>query len=202
MTLATSPLIQNLLLEDPWPLGLMLIVIACVLLFLSSQRGDKKLLRLAGLAALLAIALFVISSMIETTREHIISQTEKLIAHTAPLDVAAFKALVSPRVIVTVGDDSSAPTLTGEEVFTRLEKSVQSYPIKEQSIIEIDAELRPGDFAICQFDVRSDGHGGRVMTRWLLTWQQQPTGDWLVTQVQWLDCPGIIGLKPGVQWLR
>ena len=202
MTLASSPILQNLLLEDPWPLGLTLIVITCVLLFLSSLRGDKKILRFAGITALLAVALFVISSMVETTREHIIARTEKLISRTAPLDIAAFKAMVSPRVIVTVGDDASAPTLTGEEVFSRLEKSVQSYPIKEQSIIEIDAELRPSDFAICQFDVRSDGQGGRVMTRWLLTWQKQTDGAWQVTAVQWLDCPGIIGLKPGVQWLR
>ncbi len=202
MQLATSPLWQNLLLEDPWPVGLVLFILAGVLGFVGMQQGSGRLKKIAGAAALGAVIVFLLAGLITTTRERIIEQTRTLVGHTAPLDLAAFKAMVSPQVTVLVGEGSSDPLFTGDQVFARLERALGNYPIQNQSILAIDASLRGDDFALCQFDVRSDAVRGRVTTRWLLTWKKQTDGAWQVITVQWLDSPGLIGLKADSQWLR
>ena len=194
--------IENLLFEDPLPLGLSLIVIAAVLTFLAIQQGSAKLKKIAGGAFLLAVVIFILASLITTGREHIIERTKKLVSHTAPLSMDDFKSLVSPQVIVTVGTDASAPTFTGSEVFSKLEQAVRNYPISEQHVLEIDAQMRTGEDALCQFEIRSDAKAGRVITRWVLTWRKQTDNAWQVTTVQWIDSPHPLGLKPNAGWLR
>ncbi len=203
MLIASSPLWQNLLLEDPWPLALTFAVVAGVLVFLGIQRADKRLLRLAGIAAVLAAGVFILAGTVTTTRETILAATEKLVGHTAPLDVPAFRAMVDPQVIVTVESARGAQSLAGDAVFSRLESTVKSTAIEKQTTLAIDAELRGKDHAVSSFDVRTDVRGGpRFITRWVLTWRRQADGDWRVTEVRWLNPEHMLGVKPDINLLR
>ncbi len=194
--------VDNLLFEDPLPVGLSLIVVAAVLGFLAFQRNSAKLKKVAAGAFVLSVLIFVIASLITTSREQVIARTRELVSHTAPLRMSEFKSLVSPQVTVTIGEDAGAPVFTGAEVFTKLDNALRNHPIDAQTVIEITAQSRTHQVVECRFDVRSDGKGGRVMTRWILTWRQQLDGTWLATQVQWIDCPHLIGIKPSAGWLR
>lgn len=200
-TLASGTL-ENLLFEDPLPVGLSLLVVALVLGFLSIQQGSAKLKKVAAGALTLCVLVFILATIVTTSRESVIERTRTLVSYTAPLKMNEFKALVSPQVRVTVGEDASAPVFTGQDVFTHLENAVRNYPIDAQTIVQIEANSRSDDQIVCEFDIRSDSKGGRVMTRWVLTWQKQSDDQWIVTQVQWIDCPHLIGIKPSAGWLR
>lgn len=203
MHLAASPLLQNLVFEDPWPLALTFIVIGAVVAFIAIQRADKRLLRFAGLALLLAAAVFLLAGLVTTTHEQVIAATEELVDYTAPLQLSAFRSMVDAKVVVTIGEAGEASPITGDEVFERLEKTVESQVIAAQTIISIDAQVPGDDDAITAFDLRTDlPAGGRFMTRWRLTWRRQGDGNWRVTAVQWLESPHLIGVKPSARWLR
>lgn len=193
--------IDNLLLEDPLPVGLSLLVVAAVLGFLGFQQNSAKLKKTAAGAFVLSVLTFIVAAIITTHREQVIAKTHELVSYTAPLRLNEFKSLVSPQVIVTIGEDASAPVFTGAEVFAKLDNALRNYPIDAQTVIEITAQSRTDQEVECRFDVRSDGKGGRVMTRWILTWRQQLDGSWLATHVQWIDCPHLIGIKPSAGWL-
>jgi len=203
MQLAASPLWQNLLLEDPWPLALTLLVVAAVVVFLAFQRANTRLLRFAGLAVLLAVGVFLLAKFVITTTEHILENTRKLVSYTAPLQLADFKALVDPRVVVLVEETANPEPIAGRDVFDSLEKTVESSPLEKQTIVAIEADVKSDDEAVSSFDVRTNLRGGGMfITRWTLTWRRQGDNAWRVVEVRWLPCPHPVGVQPSRRYLR
>ena len=84
MPITDPPFIEHLLLEQPWPLAVVVIVIGVILFIVARRSGKRPLYYVALASAVLAPLLFVLSSMVTTDREHLMDQTTQLVHATTP----------------------------------------------------------------------------------------------------------------------
>jgi hypothetical protein len=203
MELNEPPLWENLLLENPWPLALTLVVVAMGLLWHGITRDDKRARRLSPVAAVAAVAIWTTATFTTTTREILIDRTEQLVRATQPpRDVATLTALFDPQARV-LGARGDLWMRSGDKVARELARSCDLFDVRGHWLRMRGAEVTGPDRGRTRFVVNTSLGGafaGRpVRTQWLLTWKQASDGQWYISTVQWLDLQG--GDPPqGIVW--
>ncbi len=199
MQLANPPIIEHLLLENPWPVGLACAAVGLTLLWVGRQRMQRNL-KIAGLVLLLlSAAVFGAAGLVTTTRELLTASTHQLIQSTAPLEMSAFRSHVHAHAILQGPDGET--WIRGENIFEGLEQAVRRYPFERQVELDVQAESGGEGPARTLVDVRTDTKTHPLVTRWLLRWAKQSDGRWQVVSVQWLDSPHLLGFKPQRGWV-
>ena len=199
MQLANPPIVEHLLLENPWPVGLTCAAAAIGALWLGRQRMQAKL-KVAGLVLLLVAAtVFVVANLVTTSREHITVATRALIQSTAPLDLSTFRSHLHSSAVLQ--GPQGEPWIHGDKIFEGLERAVKRFPFEGQVVLSLEAEAGNEGPARTLVDIRTDTKTNPVVTRWLLSWVKQNDGRWQVVSVQWLDSPHLLGFKPQRAWV-
>jgi len=203
MQLNEPPLWENLLLENPWPLALTLVVVAMGLLWHGVTRDDKRARRLSPVAALAAVAIWTAATFTTTTRETLIDRTEQLVRATQPpRDVATLTALFDPQARV-LGASGDLWMQSGDKVAAELARSCDTFDVQGHWLRMQGADMTGPDRGRSLFVINTSLGGtfaGRpVRTEWLVTWKQASDGQWRVLTVQWLDLQGS-DPPPGIVW--
>ena len=101
MQLDSPSLLDVLLFESPWAVMIVCLV-AALILFMSGQRRQKTGLLIAGFVAIaIAGGAYLLSNLVTTDREQLMTNTRNLVQATAPLDSAVLNRLVDPNAVVT-----------------------------------------------------------------------------------------------------
>lgn len=192
VTIADPPIFEHLLLENPWPLVAALGAVGVVLLILANRRRQSRLFHAAIVALMLAVGAFLLASYVTTQREELAGRTRRLVELTAPLQVPALEAMFAPNAVLSDGNGNVC--LRAEGIFRDLEAALGRYPIADQSIRQVDAEvLRPG-FGATEFDLstslRSEYGQSAIRTVWRVDWRRGGDGQWQITDIRWLKFQG------------
>lgn len=183
-----STLWERWLLEQPWPVVGVLMLLALVLVATGQQRRDRRLLVLAAAAGLLAVGVYLLSVLVETATEIVIRQTRELVTATAPVDPQVLQRHLDPQVSLLgpVGD----VWLESGTFLPVLQRAARMYNIKSNTPAGIELMVNQQGIRVVQLRVRSVMEAGAlaetVPTVWQLTWVRMNDDHWRVTSVQWL----------------
>lgn len=186
--------LSSLFLEDPWMLLLGLLGITILLWAMARRNGEQRLLRGAWIAAMVAILIIVISSLVETTREHLMDQTTQLVDAVERHDTATLDALLMP--------DARVVDENGNVWFPRimLDNSLKAFAKRfgqwDHRIISINARQDSASEALSGVKIRttlSEAEPVPVPSHWEFVWVTDEQGRWRVQDIRAIE---IMNQKP------
>lgn len=213
MRLDSPPMLEHLLLESPWAVMVVCVVMAAML-FSAGGRRKNKGVQAGGLGALaLAVGVFLLAKGVTTGREQLILDTQALVAATAPLDNAALDRLLDPSAVVAGPD--TAVWVNAAQLRSKLDQVARRFDVGDQQVRTVDAFARDAMWGESVVTVRTDAGGaGPVNTGWRLTWRRDPAaednagvnaggnaggnsgggsggGGWRVVEIRWMRFNGL-----------
>ncbi|MAE62568.1 MAG: hypothetical protein CMJ49_14570 [Planctomycetaceae bacterium] len=183
------PFIPHLLLENPWPLAIILIALG-IALGLSALRNERPRLLIAGGAiALFGIVILVTATLIDTPREIMHRRTKQLVAAALPnAAIPEIKALLTDDMRLTSTDGTV--NLTRDQVLTNIQDATQDYNVVSHNVTKIKTESTAPDRGrsyasiFVQVEFTSGTFPARVGI--VMEWEKQPDGVWRVDQIPWV----------------
>ncbi len=170
---------MSYLTENPWPLAIVFFLAAGFFAWNAMRSGQKKIWRLAGVCAGLAVLPFVIDAIVETDNEQITESLEELAQGLIDNDVEKCLSFVA-------GAENAS-----DAVRQAIEQGLQKIDVHDLRIKNVRIKST-GTEATCDFrangtvDVRDVANNQHAATRWVLTWQK--TGEtWKVSQAKRLN---------------
>lgn len=201
MTPQDPPWLSHLFFEQPTPLIMALGLAGLILLWHGNRRLNRRVMAAGAGCFLLAGASWLLAWAVVTPREQVIENTRALVAHTAPLNLPAVRALFDPAATLT--NAKGEHWLRFEQIFARLEAVARTYALASNELAGVAAEATSSTRGLAEIEVRSTlgGEYGQlpVQTRWLLHWEKGVDGRWRVVEVQWLRI-GNVEPSRGMAW--
>lgn len=189
--LPPSPVIERVLLDNPWPAVVMFALVGLVGFVVLNGRGKGRQGLVMGLAGLvLAAAAYGVGWVVSTPREQIKQGTRELIDATAGVDIGALDALLDEDVevfVTRVGRGADK-----DQIIEAVERYLGStYRVREWSILDLQATLDGPRLGRTQVRVRVTGELGVLPSWWRIDWLRQPDGSWVVRRIEALWIPGV-----------
>ncbi|MFW6060732.1 MAG: hypothetical protein ACODAQ_11165, partial [Phycisphaeraceae bacterium] len=186
--LADPPLVQHLLLEQPWPTAIVLLALAVGLTVAGRRRRRRGLRMGAWVAAVAAGAVVGLAWQVQTPREQIMAATRQLVAATAaPLDLAGLDNRLAPGMVVT-GPDGTA-WIRRDQIDRRLTQLDQRHAIVSHDIHRLEADAARPNRGRTALELRthlgqSNGYGP-IRSTWQLHWRRDDAQSaWQVHEIQ------------------
>jgi hypothetical protein len=186
MDVPSPPVWQSLLLEQPWPLAVLLLVVGVVLRSVGRRTGRRGLRRAALVSVLLAAGVVALAYFVETGREAVRRHTLGLVDAVEPLDADRVSALLADDVRVT-GPRGRVLVDSGD-VRRRLQSANRRYSVASHRVRDLDV-WAAGDEGRAMLALYSQINETPALTRWGLWWEKQD-GAWRVTEIRWLSYQG------------
>lgn len=190
MDLADPPIWQQYVLESPWPLVVALLIVAAAL-SVAGLRDKRKRLTAAGLiVALLAGAVLALATAVATKREQLLASTADLLAYTDPVNSRGLQSIFTRDI--TLQNNAGQVWMQRADILARLDRLQSETPIGKHKVTDIKAEAR-GDRGYVDVRLSTSGVGGSpfgnlpILSRWLLVWELQPDGTWLLDEIRWVE---------------
>lgn len=177
--------VTSMLFEDPLMLLLGLIGVAAVLWALSRSRGDTRLMGGAMMALALALAIGVLSWLVETSREKLLARTNEFVKAVEAHDAASLNTMLTPDASV-VGPNKRV-WLTRAAFDLGLQTFAKVYPDWDHRVIDANARQDRDDLAISRIRVRSklsDANPTPVPSEWEFIWTREAQGDWQIQEIR------------------
>jgi hypothetical protein len=173
--------LNGLLFETQWLYWAAGGFLALILLYLGSNRRDRKL-TIAGIVVAGLTVLWIGGALLVDTPK------ERLYRATEGMSQAAVKKNVN-KVLSYFGDDFECPQLgitvpaaAHEQIARRLDQ----YGIQSNTILGYQSDIR-GNTATARLAMLTKTADGSVKTAWQLTWEDLPRDDWKITRAELLS---------------
>ena len=181
----SSGLITRYVLENPWPLGIALVLLAIVLAWVAVRQGRSSTYAVAAAAILLGIIVLSVGTAITTPGEHGKRITTMLVDKVVENDLTeAAAALFDDSATLSFGSPNN-PGLDIEYIRSMID-SVPAYKIHSNTIRMLDGFSESSDSAIVHLGCFTETDFGYAPTTWILRVERQDDGQWLITKVTWM----------------
>lgn len=194
--LPRPPLVEHLLLEQPWAAALALGLGGLLAAWILNQRARARAGLALGAAMLLAGAtIAVIGALVTTTREALIARTRELIALTARADTRALDGLLAGDVTFRLF--TTDRRYIREELLGLVRRYPgELYPVESYREEQAAASLDGPNAARTQVRVVTRSAAATlydlpVGSWWRIAWRREPDGAWRVTQIECLRIDGV-----------
>lgn len=193
--LPSSPLIERILLDNPWPTVVAMLLVGVVGFLILNQRGRAKHgLVVFGAALVAAAGAFVCAMVVETDREAMKRRSRELIGAVARVEVESLEELLD-------GDMELNVTQVGrgvgkEQTIASVRRYLGSvYPVREHTILELQSTLDGPRLGRTQVRVRVTSDVGVLPSWWRVDWLRDTDGTWRARRIEALWIPGVS--RPG-----
>ncbi|MDX2130809.1 MAG: nuclear transport factor 2 family protein [Planctomycetota bacterium] len=192
--LPRGPLLERALLENPWPLLLLLLAGAFASWYILNQRGQLRRANIVALAlAVLGAGVFVLARAVETPREAVASRTRALVDAVARADIPAAREILTPDAVMYwwVNPDG----LPFDLILDRIESDFSTggrYRVAEHTVLAVQASLESPAAARVQVKVRVTAADSQfpVISWWRLDYVRDGNA-WRVDALQPIAITGI-----------
>lgn len=189
---ALLSLLSQLLLENPWPLGGVMILCGVVLWVSALNRREKKLAIIAGSLWVMAAVVFGLASAVTTQREQVFNHTRQLLdAATNPVDMATIRRLLSPNAELRGPHDEL--WVTFDELLPEVEGALTRWPVRRivirENTIDVTGNQAQVDLRISTRS-RDDNFPAGTGSQWRLLWRRDASGQWQVETIRWFELLG------------
>lgn len=180
--LAGSALWKVLLLENPWPLVIVFAGMAAVLW--AAFRGRRARAWWAGGPVVGAVAVYVLSALVETPGERLRARTVELVAAATRADGAALEGLLAPDAVLYV--PGGGASLDRGEILSRVRDDLGGrFRVSAWAVLGTQWEAA-GEEGRTQVKVRvvPEATGFPNISWWRVDWAMDPPGVWRVTRIE------------------
>ncbi len=194
------PWLEHALLESPWTVAIALFVCGLAAGYTLFKGGRSRLAWAAALVpCLLSAGVLSLAAAITTDRELAQARAEALIRAVARADAPAVSELLSPRLTVRlVGVLTS---WSKDDVVERVQRDMAGrYALHNRAATIRSARASGPDGGVirtqCRVIVEPEATRFPTGSWWLLTWRQDSSGQWRVSE---LELQQVDGLPDGVR---
>jgi len=185
-------------LENPWPLGLILLAAGGFLLWSGSRDGLLKRMKVGGALGAVGAAILVIGNVVVTSGEHAKIVTRKLVNAATENDAAGALALFSPEAVFAFTSPKN-PGFGFEFISTQLNRLGDRYSIDSNTITRLRGYSESSDVGVAHLACITHVQGIPTASRWVVRVKEQPSGVWEIVH---LTCVAINDRPPPTEGLR
>ncbi len=180
-------LITRYVLENPWPLSILLLVIAAGLAWTGLQAVDRRRLFAAGVVAVAGAAVIVAGKAIVTPGEHARALVLEVVDAVVAADITTAAAAFADDSSLSLGSPNN-PGFSKDAIIRRLDGLAGRYRIKSSRVTRLEATTVTRDRAVVNLAcVTEPVMGfGPVPTSWIIQVDRQPDGTWKFSHVTWV----------------
>ncbi len=174
--------VTRYVLENPWPLALGLLIVACAIGYTALVRGHLKRLPAAVLLAAAALAVAVAGLVIVTSGERAKLVTRQFVEAVAAEDVTAAGNLLAADA--TFAFDS--PRNPGHDltfIKNGLADLTDDFSIESNRITRLDAYSEDDAHGLAHLSCWTEAGYGPVISRWVVRVARQSDGSWKVDRI-------------------
>lgn len=189
--LTGTPMLEKLVFEQPWLSMLALVAAGLIAMWaLSRQNQGRRGQAILAACVVLAGANYLVSVLVTTTRERISSLTREAIRHVIAGDAQSLDPLLrSDMVVHPFG-------ITRDRVLQEVSVSMRGrYAVKSHSVLEMRTTQDSETAVRSQFHLRATPsqqlYELPVGSWWVLTWQKDATGTWLISRIECQQVDGV-----------
>ncbi len=179
-------LITRYVLENPFPLGLLLLALGAGLARSGLRTGRRPRLVTAAVAAAMGAAVLVAGTTIETAGEHARRVVVEAVDAAVAADVAGITALLADDAVLSLGSPNN-PGYPRDAIDRRLAGLAGRYRIASNRITSLQAATvspyRGEVNLVCRTELELGF--GPVPSSWEIQVDRQPDGSWKITRVTW-----------------
>lgn len=193
-------LITRHVLENPWPLVIILLLLAGGGTWLAIQRDDRKLLRipLAGLIG--AVAVYLAAMFVTTPGEEVAAATRQFVQHAEEGRSIDMIGMLASNATLHVGRAGSSGRPL-EDLERELQTLDGQHRITSNRITQLDTADQGDDTILVTLScyTSTESSYGSVPSSWLLEWTRTSNGGW---EIRRLTALRIAGQTPSGSVLR
>ena len=191
--------ISHFLLENPYPLAILLVLAAAVVMYTFNRRAQaRRGVRIGFLLAAIAAAIVALGHFVQTTREKLILNTALLVDATAVADTGRLGPMLAPDCSLMLYGRQRTP-LGKDEILSKVQEYPgRQFPVKDHSIVESQAIADSGRAGRTQVRVRVTPNGmPPIGSWWRIAWRRDadtaddPLGGWRVVSIGCLSIDGV-----------
>lgn len=185
------PLLQHLVLESPWALALVLLLVGVALVFIArrSGRGHAGPAYVGCVLMALAVLVPIIAYLVETGRERIAQNTRDLaLAPEDPFDLQTILDLTTQDVRLIDMDREGLIALA-----PRFEEVVKIEDVRVTNLMTVqDSETYGRSYvAVLGRFHSSQGISSPFKVQAILRWRREPDGKWRMHQIEQMAIDGV-----------
>ena len=180
-------LLTRYVLENPWPLAVLLLAVAAGLAWTGLQAVDRRRVIAAGVVALTAAGVMAAGKAVVTPGEHARGVVMAVVDAAVAADVGTAAAALADDVSLSLGSQNN-PGFARDAIVRRLDGLAGRYRIQSNRITKLDAETVTPDRGVVQLACLTElklGFGP-VPTSWIIQVDRQSDGSWKISHVTWV----------------
>lgn len=196
----SSSLITRYVLENPWPLGIVAIAVASLLIWSGLREGLMRRVNVAIGIGLAGIGVIIIGHLVTTAGEHAKEVSRALVKAMVAGDRIGAVRLFTNDAVLSVGSPRN-PGLDHDVIVDAIDRWASNYRVSSNSVTMLrgyseSSEIGEAHLA-CLTEVNEFPYP--TPSQWVIRAQRQANGDWKIVQ---LTCVSISGQTPPIERLR
>ncbi len=178
-------------LENPYPLGVLLLALALGLLWTAVRGEQRQRLPLAGGLAGAGVVVLLVGTFVITSGERAAALTLTLVDAAVTADIQRARSLFADDATMSFGR-SSNPSHGRVEIDRRVDRLQDRYRVASNRIMSLEAETKSRERAVVVLacSTQLEQGFGPIITRWELEVERQPDGTWKIAHVTWESLNG------------
>lgn len=198
MPIDDPPILEHFLLEQPWPMVGLLLIVAVAVVVINRASLTRKAILSAVACLLLAMIVYLVAKAVVTERESLINAAAELAQQVETGQADAIRKSLDEQAVIT--DPAGRVLVASNLILSIIEKKQAEYDFGSHTIADARAAINSVGSGKTYLRVRSTmGQGGTESTEWLIDWRRDKDGRWRVRELRWLKWRG---LDPPVELLR
>ena len=184
-------LLTRYVLENPYPLGLLLVALAAGFAWTALRSERPQRLRPAAILAGLGAAVLLTGALVVTAGERARRVTMAVVEAAVAADVSGAAALFAEDARLAFGS-STNPGLPRRDIEARIDQLDGKYRIQSNQVTMLRAYTETSDRATVHLACRTtlERGFGPAPTQWVLRVQRQDDGTWKIAHVTWISYAG------------
>lgn len=185
---------MNYLYEAPWWLPTAIAIAGIATFIAGNNRTNKGVRSLGAALVALAVVLMVASFLLDSEREVVVKRTRSLVEAVEKRDWTTFRGFLAPGITISLPDGSADDELTLPTTPDFLADSLKNFAegqdLKTLRIGQLNTPLVEEDRIQASFQVFAESKGYNGLSGWMLQWDRDGGGQWVLTEIEPRDAPG------------
>lgn len=194
MTISAIPqssFFTRYVLENPWPLGIALLIACAICVYIAMQRDDRRIFTGALGAAILAIAILVLGLTYETTAESAARATKTFVQAAVDGRTDDMIATLDPSATLHLGGPES-PGISLDELERDIRTLDRTNRIESNRMSALRFGSNEADTAVTKFTcvTITESSYGPVQSKWMIQWRRDSKGIWRIRRLTAIEIAG------------
>ena len=184
-------LFTRYVLENPYPLGVLLLALAAGFAWTALRSDRPQRLRTAGILGVVGAAVLLTGTWVATAGEHARRVTLAVVEAAVAADVSGAAALFADDARLSFGSPNNLGRPRGD-IEARIDQLDGKYRIQSNQVTMLRAYTETSDRAtvhLACFTTLERGFGP-APTQWVLRVERQDDGTWKIAHVTWISYAG------------